>query len=213
MTRFLAVAALLLGMMALPFAAHAERSATMSVDTVTSNYVKKDKAYWTRVWYDKQVKRGNYVKRGNRYVKTNKGRKATVRKASARKSSGAVKSRRSASGRVTAKVNLTSQRMQVYQGGRVIHSWPVSSGRSGYTTPTGTWTVHRMHKEYYSKKYDGAPMPYAMFYHRGFAIHGTNAISRLGRPASHGCIRLHPQNAATLFSMIKRSGGTVKVSY
>ncbi len=213
MTRILAVATLLLGMMALPFAAHAERSAPMSVDTVTSNYVKKDKAYWTRVWYEKQVKRGNYVKRGNRYVKTGKGRKATVRKASAKRSSGAVSSSRSASGRVTAKVNLTNQRMTVYQGGRVIHTWPVSSGRSGYTTPTGTWTVHRMHKEYYSKKYDNAPMPYAMFYHRGFAIHGTNAISRLGRPASHGCIRLHPDNAATLFSMIKRSGGTVKVSY
>ncbi|MEN0039830.1 MAG: L,D-transpeptidase, partial [Pseudomonadota bacterium] len=86
-------------------------------------------------------------------------------------------------------------------------------GRKGYRTPTGTWRVHRMHKEYYSKKYHGAPMPYAMFYYRGFAIHGTNAIGRLGRTASHGCVRLHPSNAATLFSMVRRHGGTVKVSY
>ena len=115
------------------------------------------------------------------------------------------------SGRVVAKVDLSSQTMTVSRRGRVLYRWPVSTGRSGYRTPTGTWRVHRMHKRYFSKKYHGAPMPYAMFYYRGFAIHGTNQISRLGRPASHGCVRLHPSNAAKLFSLVRRHGGTVRV--
>ena len=115
-------------------------------------------------------------------------------------------------GRILARVDLSSQTMTVSRGGRVLYRWPVSTGRSGYRTPTGTWRIHRMHKRYYSRKYHGAPMPYAMFYYRGFAVHGTNAISRLGRPASHGCVRLHPKNAARLFSLVKRNGGTVKVT-
>ncbi|MEL6751945.1 MAG: L,D-transpeptidase [Pseudomonadota bacterium] len=174
-----------------------------SVGEVTSTYVKKDKAYWTRVWYRKN----GYVRSGGKWVKK---RGAKVRRASAKRSKGAV-NRRVPAGRVTARVDLSQQTMNVYKGGKRLYTWPVSTGRAGYRTPTGTWKVHRMHKEYYSKKYDGAPMPYAMFYYRGFAIHGTNAISRLGRTASHGCVRLHPSNAATLFSMIRRSGGTVKV--
>lgn len=116
-------------------------------------------------------------------------------------------------GRVLAKVDISSQRMKVYRGGRLLYTWKVSTGRRGYGTPTGTWRIHRMHKRYFSRKYDNAPMPYAMFYYRGFAVHGTSSIKRLGRPASHGCVRLHPDNARKLFSLVKRNGGTVKVTY
>lgn len=115
-------------------------------------------------------------------------------------------------GRIVAKVDLSSQTMTVSRNGRVLYRWPVSTGRSGYRTPRGTWRIHRMHKRYFSRKYHGAPMPHAMFYYRGFAIHGTNQISRLGRPASHGCVRLHPSNAARLFSLVRRHGGTVRVT-
>ena len=122
------------------------------------------------------------------------------------------RSKRSYAG-VVARIDLSAQRMYVYENGRKKYTWKVSTGRNGYRTPTGSWRIHRMHKRYFSKKYHGAPMPYSMFYYRGFAIHGTNAISRLGRPASHGCVRLHPRNAATLFSMVKRKGGRVVVSH
>lgn len=115
------------------------------------------------------------------------------------------------SGRILAKVDLSSQRMRVYRGKKHLYTWKVSTGRKGYGTPTGTWRIHRMHKRYYSRKYDNAPMPHAMFYYKGFAVHGTYSIKRLGRRASHGCIRLHPDNAARLFSLVKRNGGTVKV--
>ena len=117
------------------------------------------------------------------------------------------------SGRVVARVDLSSQRMNVYRRGRLLYTWKVSTGRRGYGTPTGTWRIHRMHKRYFSRKYDNAPMPHAMFYYRGFAVHGTTSIKRLGRRASHGCVRLHPKNAAKLFSLVRRHGGTVKVRY
>lgn len=114
---------------------------------------------------------------------------------------------------VHAKVNLSTQRIHVYQNGRHRYTWKISSGRGGYRTPTGSYRIGRMHKRYFSRKYNNAPMPYAMFFRGGYALHGTNQVSRLGRPASHGCIRLHPSNAATLFSMVRRSGGRVSITY
>ena len=129
------------------------------------------------------------------------------------KSTEAFAKKRRRSYGVVAKVNLSKQRMYVYENGRHKYTWKISSGRAGYRTPTGSYGIHRMHKRYFSKKYHGAPMPYAMFFRGGYAVHGTNAISRLGRTASHGCIRLHPSNAAKLFSMVRRKGGRVSITY
>ncbi len=108
--------------------------------------------------------------------------------------------------RIEARIDLSQQKMRVYQGGKLRYSWPISSGRSGYRTPTGRWGVTRMHREYYSKKYHGSPMPHSIFFYRGYAIHGTNYVKRLGRPASHGCIRLAPGNARALFNLVQRNG-------
>jgi lipoprotein-anchoring transpeptidase ErfK/SrfK len=72
-----------------------------------------------------------------------------------------------------------------------------------------------MMRSYFSRKYYNSPMPHAIFFHYGFAIHGTNDISRLGGPASHGCVRLHPSNAATLFALVQRNGArntTIEIS-
>ncbi|MDJ0930857.1 L,D-transpeptidase [Breoghania sp.] len=57
-----------------------------------------------------------------------------------------------------------------------------------------------------SRKYDNAPMPYSVFFHRGWAIHGTDAIRRLGRPASHGCVRLALKNAKKLYKLVRKYG-------
>nr|WP_256379654.1 L,D-transpeptidase [Ancylobacter sp. FA202] len=103
-------------------------------------------------------------------------------------------------------VSLSKQRMVVSVAGVERHAWPVSTARKGYRTPLGTYRPERMHKRYFSRKYDNAPMPYAIFFHRGWAIHGTNAIGRLGRPASHGCVRLHPGNAKALFAIVSQYG-------
>ncbi|SRR5690554_5038231 len=107
---------------------------------------------------------------------------------------------------VVAKIDLSQQRMKVYVNGVAKHSWPVSTARRGYRTPIGTFRPGRMHVRYFSKKYNNSPMPWSVFFHGGYAIHGTNALKSLGHPASHGCIRLHPENARLLFTLIKANG-------
>ncbi|MEP6355750.1 MAG: L,D-transpeptidase [Hyphomicrobiales bacterium] len=108
--------------------------------------------------------------------------------------------------RVEAKIDLSQQKMKVYHGGKLKYSFSISSGKKGFRTPTGRWGVTRMHRKYFSKKYHGAPMPNSIFFYRGYAIHGTNQVSRLGRTASHGCIRLAPGNARALFNLVKANG-------
>src|SRR5215218_4958323 len=60
-------------------------------------------------------------------------------------------------------------------------------------TPAGSYYVQRMERMWYSRKYHMSPMPHALFFEGGLAIHGTSAIRQLGRPASHGCVRLSPK--------------------
>lgn len=105
-----------------------------------------------------------------------------------------------------ARIDVSQQKMYVYKHGKLVHKWKVSTGRKGYRTPRGSYRPTRMYKEYYSKKYYNSPMPYSIFFRGGYAIHGTGSVKALGRPASHGCIRLHPRNAAKLYSLVRRAG-------
>jgi lipoprotein-anchoring transpeptidase ErfK/SrfK len=107
---------------------------------------------------------------------------------------------------LVAKIDLSQQRLRVYKDGALAYNWPISSARKGYRTPTGTYRPIRMHKMWHSRKYDWSPMPHSIFFHGGYAIHGTNAIKSLGRPASHGCVRLHPANARALYNLVKSVG-------
>jgi lipoprotein-anchoring transpeptidase ErfK/SrfK len=107
---------------------------------------------------------------------------------------------------VVARVDLSSQQMTVYVDGRPRYDWDVSTARKGYRTPVGSYRPTRMHKMWYSRKYDMAPMPNSVFFHGGYAIHGTPHVRALGRPASHGCIRLAPANARTLYRLIAQRG-------
>ena len=108
--------------------------------------------------------------------------------------------------RIVARVSLETQTMHVYRDGMLLHEWPVSTARRGKITPTGEWTAQWLSRNHRSSRYNNAPMPYSIFYSGNFAIHGTNQISRLGRPASAGCVRLHPDNARVLFSMVQEEG-------
>ncbi len=105
-----------------------------------------------------------------------------------------------------ANISLSSQTMTVSQNGIVKYRWKVSTARKGYVTPQGSWSAKWLSKNHRSRKYDNAPMPFAVFFNGGYAVHATFDLKRLGRPASHGCVRLHPQNAAQFFSMASRSG-------
>ena len=108
--------------------------------------------------------------------------------------------------KIVAKVDLSQQRMNVYKNGRKLYSWRVSTGRGRYRTPTGSYRPTVLRRMHYSSKYNNSPMPHSIFFRGGYAVHGTNHIRRLGRPASHGCVRLHPRNARTLFNLVRRSG-------
>lgn len=113
----------------------------------------------------------------------------------------------SEAGRVTARVSLSRQMMEVFHEGRKIYEWPVSTARRGKITPTGTWNgAQWLSKNHRSSLYNGAPMPYAIFFNGNYAIHGTDQIRKLGRPASAGCVRLHPSNAKILFNMVRDEG-------
>jgi lipoprotein-anchoring transpeptidase ErfK/SrfK len=105
-----------------------------------------------------------------------------------------------------ARVSIPDQTMTVTRYGKVLHTWKVSTARPGYKTPSGEWRPYRMHVMWRSIKYDNAPMPYAVFYDGGYAIHGTTAVSRLGSPASHGCVRLLTDNAQTFYNLVREVG-------
>lgn len=107
---------------------------------------------------------------------------------------------------VVAQVDVSSQTMTVKVGGAVRHVWKVSTGRKGYVTPRGSYAPKRLHAAYFSKKYAGAPMPYAVFFRGGYAVHGTYEGGKLGAPASHGCIRLAVGHAKQLYNLIKQTG-------
>lgn len=109
-------------------------------------------------------------------------------------------------GTVEARVDLQAQRMVVKVNGEVAHVWKVSTARRGFVTPRGVYGPQRMHVSYFSKKYYNSPMPYAIFFRGGYAVHGTNAVKALGAPASHGCIRLATGNARALFQLVKQFG-------
>lgn len=112
---------------------------------------------------------------------------------------------------VVARIDLSEQRMHVFINGAQRYVWPVSTARRGYVTPTGTFRAQRLAQMWYSKKYDNSPMPHSIFFLGGYAIHGTYSTGRLGTPASHGCVRLHPSNAATLYSLVRQSFGSTTI--
>jgi lipoprotein-anchoring transpeptidase ErfK/SrfK len=104
------------------------------------------------------------------------------------------------------KVDLGAQQLTVLEGDTIVHVWPISSGVDGYATPTGVFQPKSANRMWYSRQYDWTPMPYAVFFTRGVAFHGTDATSRLGRSASHGCVRLATSNAAQLFDLVHKHG-------
>lgn len=107
---------------------------------------------------------------------------------------------------LVANISIGSQTMTVTENGFVRYRWKVSTARNGYVTPTGSWSAKWLSRDHRSRKYDNAPMPFAVFFNGGYAVHATFDLKRLGTPASHGCVRLEPKNAAQFFSMAQETG-------
>ncbi|MBN9600330.1 MAG: L,D-transpeptidase family protein [Afipia sp.] len=104
-------------------------------------------------------------------------------------------------------VNKDLQQMTVSVDNVPRYTWPVSSGNPSHETPNGSFRTFRMEEDHYSKEFDDAPMPHAIFFTKqGHAIHGTDSVGRLGTPVSHGCVRLSRANALTLWNLVKQEG-------
>jgi hypothetical protein len=113
---------------------------------------------------------------------------------------------RSVFANVLISVDKNTQQMSISVNGVPRYQFTVSTGRAGYGTPNGVYRPQRLERTWFSREYYNSPMPHSIFFRGGYAIHGSYEINRLGGPASHGCIRLHPQNAATLFALVKSEG-------
>ncbi len=110
-------------------------------------------------------------------------------------------------GAVLVYIDKTNQQMTVSLDGVERYRWPVSTGRAGYSTPSGTYTATSMNEIWYSKEWDNAPMPHSIFFMRdGHAIHGSYDVKNLGKPVSHGCVRISPENASILYDLVQENG-------
>jgi lipoprotein-anchoring transpeptidase ErfK/SrfK len=107
---------------------------------------------------------------------------------------------------LVARIDRNQQRMRVTANGKLVGSWSISSGKSGHETPPGRFRPNWTSKMHYSRKYNNSPMPYSVFFNGGIATHGTSYTRRLGRPASHGCIRLQTANARKFYQLVHRHG-------
>ncbi len=107
---------------------------------------------------------------------------------------------------IKAHIDLSNQQMKVFRGQELLYKWRVSTARRGYVTPVGSYRPKSLERMHYSRKYHNSPMPHSVFFKGGYAIHGTRSISRLGKKASHGCVRLHPKNAKKLYGLIREYG-------
>jgi lipoprotein-anchoring transpeptidase ErfK/SrfK len=111
---------------------------------------------------------------------------------------------------VVIDVDVSTQTMHV-ESAAGSHDWPVSTARAGFSTPRGHFAPTAMERMHYSKKYHNSPMPHSIFFDGGYAIHGTHDLAALGTPASHGCVRLSPANAKTLYELVKSEGASISI--
>ena len=114
--------------------------------------------------------------------------------------------RKPAAPTLNVSIDLAAQRMTLSYGGQAKESWPISSGRAGFETPRGVFRPQWAAKMWFSRKYDNAPMPHAVFFNGGVAVHATQATRLLGQPASHGCVRLSPANAQRFYTLVHQHG-------
>ncbi|MES0403214.1 MAG: L,D-transpeptidase [Hyphomicrobium sp.] len=112
-----------------------------------------------------------------------------------------------------ADIDLTTQRLTLTDKAGVLYKWKISSAGGGYVTPVGIYKPQWTERMHYSKQYYNSPMPYSVFFHKGYAVHGTSAVGRLGRPASHGCVRLRTANAKKFYNLVNKHGkGLTKIT-
>ena len=108
---------------------------------------------------------------------------------------------------VLVTIDKSTQHMRVEVDNALRWIWPISTGQPAHDTPNGRYTAFRMEADHFSKEWDDAPMPHSIFFTpKGHAVHGYLNTRRIGSPASHGCVRLEPANAARLYALVEKEG-------
>ena len=131
---------------------------------------------------------------------------APIRVPEANSASETTQPRKTAVPDILIVVSKPTQSMTVTVDGHVRYRWRVSTGATHYSTPDGSYTPFRMELMHYSREFDNAGMPHAIFFtQRGHSIHGSDHPG-LGTAVSHGCVRLTLSNATTLYQLVKSVG-------
>lgn len=151
---------------------------------------------------EKEKKKQAYLKKQKALAKA-KLKKEKLQKAKARKAKAKIPRKNA---KILARVSISRQRMEVFRDNILLYKWKVSTARKGYRTPKGNYKAKAIKKMHYSSLYNNSPMPYTIFYSGNYAIHGTSHNKRLGRPASHGCVRLRTSNAKKLYTLARKYG-------
>lgn len=99
-------------------------------------------------------------------------------------------------------VSKANQRVFFIKDGSLKNVFICSTAQPKYDLEAGNYRVYSREVRHWSRKWE-VWMPHSLFFHEGYALHATTAIRQLGRPASHGCVRLHPRDAETLFGEVK----------
>ena len=144
-------------------------------------------------WSEVEVREGGVWKIRLLTVTSKTEPKAVIRSIEAKSTTASPEFKSAGAGTVAVLINIdkANQKMTVFLDGVETYDWPVSTGKTGYSTPAGTYSATSMNEIWYSKQWDNAPMPHSIFFMKdGHAIHGSNDIKNLGKPASHGCVRL-----------------------
>lgn len=98
-------------------------------------------------------------------------------------------------------VSKADQKVYHFSEGKLVNVFTCSTALPQYDLDPGVYKVYMRSRKHWSKLYE-VWMPHSLFFHRGYALHATNMIKQLGRPASHGCVRLHPNDAETLYGQV-----------
>ncbi|MBD2386879.1 L,D-transpeptidase [Cylindrospermum sp. FACHB-282] len=99
-------------------------------------------------------------------------------------------------------IDLSEQRVRAWEGKKLVYSFRTSTGKSSTPTPVGKYRINSKYRtnRMRGRGYDIPDVPYAMYFYKGYAIHGAYWHKRFGTPVSHGCVNLPVQQARKLYN-------------
>ncbi len=102
-------------------------------------------------------------------------------------------------------IDLSEQRLRAWEGKKLVYSYRISGGKRSTPTPIGRFRINSKYRTHRmrGRGYNIPDVPYAMYFYRGYAIHGAYWHNRFGTPVSHGCVNLPVKQARRLYNWTK----------